>query len=66
MDQMSKADLDWVLTPAEVARVFGVDPKTVAKWADRGKIPFLRTPGGHRRYRLDDVYALRRQEQRRD
>lgn len=38
--------------------MFGVDPKTVARWADAGKIAAIRTLGGHRRYRPSDVEAL--------
>ena len=40
-----------LLTPAEVAALVFVDPKTVSRWARAGKIPFTRTPGGHRRFR---------------
>lgn len=39
-----------VLTPAEVAQMFGVDPKTVTRWAQTGRLESFRTPGGHRRY----------------
>lgn len=52
------ADVDKLLTPGEVARLFGVDPKTVSRWADNGKLDALRTLGGHRRYRADEVHAL--------
>ena len=48
-----------LLTPAAVAAVLFVDPKTVTRWARAGKIHSIRTPGGHRRYRRSDVYALR-------
>ncbi|NUS74205.1 MAG: BldC family transcriptional regulator [Corynebacteriales bacterium] len=47
-----------LLTPAEVASLFRVDPKTVTRWAAAGRLPSLRTPGGHRRFRSSDVYAL--------
>ncbi|MFD0883818.1 BldC family transcriptional regulator [Streptosporangium algeriense] len=47
-----------LLTPVEVARVFGVDPKTVNRWALTGKIPSVRTPSGQRRYREGDIRAL--------
>lgn len=40
-----------LMTPAEVAALFRVDPKTVARWSDSGKIPSIRTLGGHRRFR---------------
>ena len=40
-----------LLTPAEVATLFRVDPKTVTRWAQAGKLTSIRTLGGHRRYR---------------
>ena len=36
-----------LLTPAEVAALLYVDPKTVSRWAMAGKIRSIRTPGGH-------------------
>lgn len=39
-----------LLTPAEVAQLFRVDAKTVSRWAKDGKLPSIRTLGGHRRY----------------
>lgn len=47
-----------LLTPAEVAAIFRVDPKTVTRWAKEGKLPSIRTLGGHRRYRETDVREL--------
>lgn len=47
-----------LLTPSEVASLFRVDPKTVTRWAQSGKLPSIRTLGGHRRYRTSDVRAL--------
>lgn len=47
-----------LLTPAEVAALFRVDPKTVTRWAVAGKLTSLRTLGGHRRYRSAEVHAL--------
>jgi excisionase family DNA binding protein len=46
------------LTPAEVAALFGVHPKTVTRWAKGRRLGFIRTLGGHRRYRLSDVRKL--------
>jgi excisionase family DNA binding protein len=46
---------DKLLTPAEVARMFRVNPKTVTRWAQRGKIRAIRTLGGHRRYRQSEI-----------
>ncbi len=47
-----------LLTPGEVARLFRVDPKTVTRWAAAGRIPSIRTLGGHRRFPEDHVKAL--------
>ena len=47
-----------LLTPAEVAALFRVDPKTVTRWAKAGKLTSLRTLGGHRRYRESEVRLL--------
>lgn len=49
---------DALLTPSEVAALFGVDPKTVTRWAKGGKLSCIRTLGGHRRYRAVEVKAL--------
>lgn len=43
------------LATGEVATLFGVTPETVATWADAGKLPFFRTPGGHRRFLRVDL-----------
>lgn len=44
-----------LLTPAEVAALFRVDPKTVTRWAKAGKLSSIRTLGGHRRYKAEEV-----------
>ncbi len=38
------------LRTAEVAGLLHVSPKTVSRWAKEGRLPFLKTLGGHRRY----------------
>ena len=52
-------DAEVLLTPREVADLFGVDPKTVTRWAKAGKLTSIRTLGGHRRYRKSEVEQLR-------
>jgi excisionase family DNA binding protein len=49
---------DLLYTPAEVAVIFRVDPKTVTRWAAAGRIVSTRTPGGHRRFRKSEVDRL--------
>jgi excisionase family DNA binding protein len=51
-------DTETLLTPAEVAAMFRVDPKTVTRWAKAGKLSSIRTLGGHRRYRESEVREL--------
>jgi excisionase family DNA binding protein len=51
-------DAEILLTPAEVAALFRVDPKTVTRWAQAGKLTSIRTLGGHRRYRESEVREL--------
>jgi excisionase family DNA binding protein len=46
------------LFTAEVAQLLRVSPKTVSRWAKEGKLPFLRTVGGHRRYPETEIRAL--------
>ena len=48
---------DRLMTPREVAVLFRVDPKTVTRWADAGKLNAVKTFGGHRRYRESEVLA---------
>ncbi len=55
---MSVPSSESLLTPAEVASLFRVDPKTVTRWAKSGKLSSIRTLGGHRRYRETEVRDL--------
>ena len=49
-----------LLRTREVALLFQVSERAVTDWARRGRIPSVRTPGGHRRYPADEVWALLR------
>jgi excisionase family DNA binding protein len=51
-------DSETLLTPAEVAALFRVDPKTVTRWAKAGKISSIRSLGGHRRFRESEIRGL--------
>lgn len=46
------------LTPGQVAKLFNVRPRTVTRWADTGKLPYIRIPSGHRRYPKNAVMEL--------
>ncbi|HBL10018.1 MAG TPA: IS607 family transposase [Cyanobacteria bacterium UBA11162] len=46
------------LTPQQVKDKYGYHPKTLAEWADQGKIQCIKSPGGHRRYLASSLDAL--------
>ena len=47
-----------LLTPGQVATLFGVTPKTIGRWDEAGILPGERTPGGHRRFPASAVHEL--------
>jgi excisionase family DNA binding protein len=49
---------DKLLKPGEVAAIMRVDPKTVTRWAKAGKITYITTPGGHKRFRESEVRKI--------
>ena len=51
----STIDTTALLTPNEVAEIFRVNPKTVTRWAQSGKISAIRTLGGHRRFNAAEI-----------
>lgn len=53
----TRAPGDWVsLGPA--SRLMGVDPDTLRRWADDGRVRAYATPGGHRRFSQADLERL--------
>ena len=46
---------DPILRPRQVARVLGVAPRTVTRWARVGLLEAHRTAGGHHRFRMSAV-----------
>jgi excisionase family DNA binding protein len=46
------------LHTAEVADILHVSPKTVSRWAKEGRLPYLKTLGGHRRYPEAEIRNL--------
>jgi excisionase family DNA binding protein len=55
---VDRADLAVLLTPREVAALFDVTPKTIARWDEAGILRGERTQGGHRRFPAPAVYEL--------
>jgi excisionase family DNA binding protein len=54
----SQLDVERLLTPAEVAELFKVNPLTVTRWAVQGRIGSVRTLGGHTRCKEAEVLRL--------
>jgi excisionase family DNA binding protein len=48
-------DDELCLSSRQVSRLVGVSPSKVVEWIDCGRLPALRTPGGHRRIKVGDV-----------
>jgi excisionase family DNA binding protein len=46
------------LTLQQASERLAVHPSTLRNWADQGKLPVYRTPGGHRRFVEQDVEAF--------
>ena len=49
------------LTSTEAAERLHVSPKTISRWSAEGRLPHVRTLGGHRRYDPAMVDRLARQ-----
>ena len=45
-------------TRSEIARIFEVAPNTVNRWVRGGKLPSVVSPGGRRRYPVDEILKL--------
>src|SRR5262249_6367060 len=52
------ADPNRLLTSHQVSALLQVNPSSVKKWVNEGRIAAFRTPGGHRRIRAADLVAF--------
>ena len=46
------------LTLGQASKALGVDPDTLRRWADAGKVDVFTTPGGHRRFPRAAIEAM--------
>lgn len=58
MDQLKAGRNGEYLRTADVARALHVSTKTVSRWANDHKLPYMRTLGGHRRYPAQAIREL--------
>ncbi len=52
------SDSEEYLSRAQVADLFNVSPSTITRWAEEGKLSYIRTLGGHRRYLTQGILDL--------
>lgn len=57
MSRAAQASPAW-LSLDQAAKRLNVHPATLREWADKGRIPSVRTPGGHRRFSESAVSAM--------
>ena len=55
---MTAPENEPLLTTGEVASLYRVDAKSVARWVKTGKLAAVRTPGGRLRFREAEIRAL--------
>ena len=60
------SDKNSALSSREVAQILKVNPSSVKRWADEGKLPCFRTPGGHRRFERSHVESFRQNHQKQE
>lgn len=46
------------LSLGPASALLGIDPDTLRRWADQGRVPAWTTPGGHRRFDVDALHRL--------
>jgi excisionase family DNA binding protein len=46
------------LKTSEVAHLLNVSPKTISRWAKEGRLPYMATLGGHRRFPETEIQRL--------
>jgi excisionase family DNA binding protein len=62
MTARSVTEPSW-LTVSRACQMLGVDASTLRLWTDAGRIRVFRTPGGHRRYREEDLTGFLHSQQ---
>lgn len=68
MGKIAQEPDERMLTVGDVAKMYNVDPKTVTRWAHqddgtgRPRLPSIKTPGGHHRFRESDILRAMKAE----
>ena len=59
MREKAVIEAETYLTRADVARLLGVSPNTVTRWAREGRLPSQVTLGGHHRFVRSVIEEIR-------
>lgn len=54
--------MEKLFSTAELARLWNISESTVKRWADAGDLACVKTPGGHRRFTLEEVTRFQRDQ----
>ena len=57
-------DTEQWISLTKAANLLGVHSTTLRRWADKGEIPYMLTPGGHRRFSVNDIQQFANQQRR--
>lgn len=52
-------DSEGILSVAQAAGKLGVHVDTLRRWTKANKVPYFRTPSGHRRFHQADIDAIK-------
>ena len=52
---------DPLVTTRKAAECFGVSLRSIQLWCNSGKLPYITTPGKHRRLRLSHIVAMQQE-----
>ena len=47
-----------LISPAQAAKMLGVSITTLRNWEKAGKIKCIKTLGGHRRFKVDEIKKI--------
>lgn len=58
---MNVMDSEVRVATGKACEMLGVHPNTLRRWADTGKLPYIRLPGGERRFLVSDIKAFQKE-----
>ena len=50
--------MEKLISPKRASKMLGVHPVTLINWEKNGKLECVKTLGGHRRYKLEDIKKI--------